>query len=83
MGVGGRRRTRRTHKERKKDTVRHDKETDRYGRINVSGYHDYKERKKIPRHDKETDRYGRTNAIRTTRKERRKDSVRHDKETDR
>ena len=39
VGVGGRRRTRTTRKERKKDTVRHDKETDQ--RTNASGDHDY------------------------------------------
>ena len=43
--IGGGRRTRtstrRTHKERNKDPVRHDKETDRYGRTNASGDQDY------------------------------------------
>ena len=43
--IGGRRRTRtrtrRTRKEREKDPVRHDKKTDRYGRTNASGDHEY------------------------------------------
>ena len=44
VGVGGQRRTRRTHKERNNDTVRHDKETDPYD-------------KETDPYDKETDRY--------------------------
>ena len=39
--VGGRTRTRRTHKERKKDTVRHGKETDRYSKTDATGDHNY------------------------------------------
>ena len=42
VGVGGRRiRTRGTRKERKKDTVRHVKETDRYSKTDATGDHDY------------------------------------------
>ena len=41
VGVGGRRRTRRIRKERKNDTIRHDKETDRYSKTDATGDHDY------------------------------------------
>ena len=94
-GVGGRRRRRRrrtrtrtTIKESKEDTIRHDKETDQYGRTDAASDHDYylfcgedqrhvKKEEKIRYHTikRSIDSVMNKNKIARTHKERGKDPV--------